>query len=185
MAEVYKSGSSDLLQENLALGNLSILSGCQEERFRSNQDIFFLSHSMLLPYCWCKDFWFKLCSYFKSQLILCFVTFLKLHSLNMFILWVDKGKDYSLRKKMLQGNPCLCISLYINLKLLSFFFFWISVPCEINVFQWIKEWFQIGEGVPQGCILLPYLFNLYTEYIMRNTGLEEAQAGIKIARRKI
>ena len=86
---------------------------------------------------------------------------------------------------MLQGNPCLCISLYINLKLLSFFFFWISVPCEINVFQWIKEWFQIGEGVPQGCILLPYLFNLYTEYIMRNTGLEEAQAGIKIARRNI
>ena len=47
------------------------------------------------------------------------------------------------------------------------------------------DWFQIGKGVRQGCILLPYLFNLYAEYIMRNAGLEEAQAGIKIARRNI
>ena len=47
------------------------------------------------------------------------------------------------------------------------------------------EWFQIGKGVHQGCILLPCLFNLYAEYIMRNAGLEEAQAGIKIARRNI
>ena len=43
------------------------------------------------------------------------------------------------------------------------------------------DWFQIGKGVCQGCILLPYLFNLYAQYIMRNAGLEEAQAGIKIA----
>ena len=47
------------------------------------------------------------------------------------------------------------------------------------------DWFQIGKGVCQGCILSPCLFNLYAEYIMRNTGLEEAQAGIKIARRNI
>ena len=47
------------------------------------------------------------------------------------------------------------------------------------------EWFQTGKGVCQGCILSPCLFNLYAEYIMRNTGLEEAQAGIKIAGRNI
>ena len=43
------------------------------------------------------------------------------------------------------------------------------------------DWFQIGKGVCQGCILSPCLFNFYVEYIMRNTGLEEAQAGVKIA----
>ena len=47
------------------------------------------------------------------------------------------------------------------------------------------DWFQIGKGVRQGCILSPFLFNLYAEYIMRNAGLEEAQAGIKIAGRNI
>ena len=47
------------------------------------------------------------------------------------------------------------------------------------------DWFQIGKGVRQGCILSPCLFNFYAEYITRNTGLEEAQAGIKIARRNI
>ena len=48
------------------------------------------------------------------------------------------------------------------------------------------DWFQIGKGVHQGCILSPCLFNLYTEYIMRNiAGLEETRAGIKIARRNI
>ena len=47
------------------------------------------------------------------------------------------------------------------------------------------DWFQIGKGVCQGCILSPCLFNFYTEYIMRNAVLEEAQAGIKIARRNI
>ena len=47
------------------------------------------------------------------------------------------------------------------------------------------DWFQIGKRVRQSCILSPFLFNLYAEYIMRNTGLDEAQAGIKIAGRNI
>ena len=47
------------------------------------------------------------------------------------------------------------------------------------------DWFQIGKGVCQGCILSPCLFNLYAEYIMQNAGLDEAQAGTKIARRNI
>ena len=48
-----------------------------------------------------------------------------------------------------------------------------------------KNWFQTGKGVRQGCILSPCLFNVYAEYIMRNAGLEEAQPGIKTARRNI
>ena len=48
-----------------------------------------------------------------------------------------------------------------------------------------KDWFQIGIGIQQGCILSPYLFNLYAEYTMKNAWLDEAQAGIKIARRNI
>ena len=47
------------------------------------------------------------------------------------------------------------------------------------------DWFKIGKGVCQGCILSPCLFNLYAEYIMRNAGLEEAQAGVRIAGRNI
>ena len=49
----------------------------------------------------------------------------------------------------------------------------------------ITDWFQTGKGVGQGCILSPCLFNLHAEYIMRNARLDEAQAGIKIARRNI
>ena len=47
------------------------------------------------------------------------------------------------------------------------------------------DWFQIGKGVHQGCVLSPCLFNFYAEYIMQNAGLDEAQAGIKIAKRNI
>ena len=48
-----------------------------------------------------------------------------------------------------------------------------------------RDWFKIGKGVSQGCILSPCLFNLYAEYIIRNDGLDEAQAGIKTSRRNI
>ena len=56
---------------------------------------------------------------------------------------------------------------------------------EIRAGHGTKDWFQIGKGVRQACILSPCLFNFYAEYIMRNAGLEEAQAGIKIAERNI
>ena len=58
---------------------------------------------------------------------------------------------------------------------------------EATVRTWHRttDWFQIGKGVRQGCILSPCLFNFYAEYIMRNTGLEEPQAGIKITGRNI
>ena len=59
----------------------------------------------------------------------------------------------------------------------------IKLPTSIG--HGTTDWFQIGKGVCEGCILSPYLFYLYAEYIMRNTGLEEAQAGIEIARRNI
>ena len=52
---------------------------------------------------------------------------------------------------------------------------------ELDTGHGTTDWFQIGKGVRQGCILSPCLFNFYAEYIMRNAGLEEAQAGIKIA----
>ena len=53
----------------------------------------------------------------------------------------------------------------------------------VRIGRGTRDWFQIGKGVRQGCILSPCLFNLYAQYILRNTGLEEVQAGIKIAGR--
>ena len=60
-----------------------------------------------------------------------------------------------------------------------------QVRATVRTGHGTTDWFQIRKGVHQGCILSPCLFNLYAEYIMRNAGLEEAQAGIKIARRNI
>ena len=57
--------------------------------------------------------------------------------------------------------------------------------CAVRTGHGTTDWFQIGKGVRQGCILSPCLFNFYAEYIMRNAGLDEAQAGIMIFRRNI
>ena len=76
---------------------------------------------------------------------------------------------------MIQQQPftCLLRNLYA------------SQEATIRTVHGTIDWFQIGKGVRQGCILSPCLFNLYAEYIMKNAGLDEAQAGIKIARRNI
>ena len=58
-----------------------------------------------------------------------------------------------------------------------------QIEKQVRTGHGTTEWFQMGKGVCQGCTLSPCLFNLYAEYIMRNAGLDEAQAGIKIARR--
>ena len=69
------------------------------------------------------------------------------------------------------------ISIYLNLHE--------GQEATVRTGHGTTDWFQIGKGVRQGCILSPCLFNLYAEYIMRNAGLKEAQAGIKIAGRNI
>ena len=88
-------------------------------------------------------------------------------------------RDYSRDMKITQGMgipdhlTCLLKNLYAGQE------------ARVRTGHGTTDWFQIGKGVRQGCMLSPCLFNLYAEYIMRNAGLEEAQAGIKIAGRNI
>ena len=88
---------------------------------------------------------------------------------------MDKNRLWKIFKKM--GIPdhltCLLRSLYPDKE------------ATVRTGRETMDWFQVGKGVCQGCILSPCLFNLYAEYIVRNTGLEEAQAGSKIAGRNI
>ena len=58
-----------------------------------------------------------------------------------------------------------------------------SQEATVRSEHWTTDWFKIGKGAHQGCILSPYLFNLYAEYIMRNIRVDDSQAGIKITRR--
>ena len=88
---------------------------------------------------------------------------------------VDHNKLWKILKEM--GIPDHLICLLRNL--------YARQEATVRTRHGTKDWFQIGKGVHQGCILSPCLFNLYAEYIMRNAGLGEAQAGIKIARRNI
>ena len=105
----------------------------------------------------------------RKTSIYCFIDYTKAFDC------VDCNKLWKILKNM--GIPdhltCLLINLYVGQE--------VTVRTEHGT----ADWFQIGKGVCQGCILSPCLFNLYAEYIMRNAGLEEAQAGIKIARRNI
>ena len=91
------------------------------------------------------------------------------------LLIVDQNKLWKILQEM--GIPhhltCLLRNLYTGQE------------ATVRTGHGTTDWFQIGKGVCQGCILSPCLFNLYAEYIMRNAGLEEAQAGIKTAGRNL
>ena len=86
---------------------------------------------------------------------------------------VDHNKLWKILKEM--GIPDHLTCLFRNL--------YAGQEATVRTGHRTTDWFQIGKGVCQGCILSPCLFNLYAEYIMRNAGLDEAQAGIKIAGR--
>ena len=88
---------------------------------------------------------------------------------------MDHNKLWNILKEMgiLDQLSCLLRNLYAGQE------------ATVRTGHGTTDWFQIGKGVCQACILSCCLFNLYAEYIMRNTGLEEAQAGIKIAGRNI
>ena len=88
---------------------------------------------------------------------------------------VDHNKLWKILKEMgiLDHLTCLLKHMYAGQE------------ATVRTGHGTTDWFQMGKGVHQGCILSPCLCNLYAEYIMRNAGLEEAQAGIKIARRNI
>ena len=88
---------------------------------------------------------------------------------------MDHNKLWNILKEV--GIPNYLICLLRNL--------YAGQKARVRTGHGPTDWFQIGKGVRQGCILSPCLFNLYAEYIMRNTGLEETQAGIKIAGRNI
>ena len=88
---------------------------------------------------------------------------------------MDHNKLWKIRKEL--GIPDHLICLLRNL--------YAGLEATVRTGHGTRDWFQIGKGGPQGCILSPCLFNLYAEYIMRNAGLEEIQAGIKIAGRNI
>ena len=106
---------------------------------------------------------------FQKNIYFCFIGYAKAFDC------VDHYKLWKILKEM--GIPdhlnCLLRNLYAGQE------------ATVRTGHGTTDWFQIQKGVCQGCILSPSLFNFYAEYIMRNAGLEEAQAGIKIARRNI
>ena len=106
---------------------------------------------------------------FQRNIYFCFIDYAKAFDS------VDHNKHWKILKEM--GIPdhltCLLRNLYA------------CQEATVRTGHGTTDWFQIRKGVCQGCILSPCLFNLYAEYIMRNAGLEEAQAGIKIAGRNI
>ena len=105
----------------------------------------------------------------RKNIYFCFIDYAKAFD------GVDHNKLWKILKEM--GIPghltCLLINPYVGQE------------ATVRTGHGTTDWFQTGKGVHQGCIWSPSLFNFYTEYIMRNTGLDEAQAGIKTARKNI
>ena len=106
---------------------------------------------------------------FQKNIYFCFIDYAKAFDC------VDYNKLWKILKEM--GIPDHLTCLLRNLCA--------GQEATVRTRHETTDWFQIGKGVCQGCILSPCLFNLYAEYIMRNSGLEEAQAGIKTAGRNI
>ena len=106
---------------------------------------------------------------FQKNIYFCFIDYAKTFDC------VDHNKLWKILQEMaiLDHLTCLLSNLYAGQEATD------------RTGHGTTDWFQIGKGVGQGCILSPCLFNLYAEYIMRNAGLEETQTGIRIARRNI
>ena len=106
---------------------------------------------------------------FQKNIYFCFIDYAKVLDC------VDHNKLWKILKEM-------GISVHLTSPLRNLY---AGQEVTVRTGHRTTDWFQIGKGVCQGCILSPYLFNLYAVYIMRNAGLDEAQAGIKIAGRSI
>jgi len=106
---------------------------------------------------------------FQKNIYFCFIDYAKA------IDCVDHKKLWKILKEMVIPDYPTCLLRNVDA----------GQEATVRTGHGTTDWFHIGKGVRQGCILSPCLFNLYAEYIMRNTGLEEAQAGIKIAGRNI
>ena len=106
---------------------------------------------------------------FRKNIYSCFIDYAKAFDC------VDHNKLWKILKEMgiLDHLICLLKNLYAGQEAI------------VRIGHGTTDWFQIGKGVCQGCILSPCLFNLYAEYMMRNAGLEEAEVGIKIAWRNV
>ena len=102
---------------------------------------------------------------FQKNIYFCFIDYVKAFDC------VDYNKVWKILKEMKIPDHLTCVlrNLYAGQE------------ATVRIGHGTTDWFQIRKGVGQGCILSPCLFNFYAEYIMRNAGLEEAQAGIKIA----
>ena len=106
---------------------------------------------------------------FQKNIYFCFIDYAKAFDC------VDHNKLWKILEQMGMPDHLTCLLRHL----------YAGQEASVRTGHGTTDWFQIGKGVLQGCILLPCLYNFYAEYIMTNAGLEEAQVGIKIAERNI